>query len=146
MDSSTVSAELELRVASPRQTTLPLPASFSYSREDPYAVHVAFHVGEGKSVEWTFARDLLSMGIVGQEGLGDVRVWPSEGPEDPEDRAPGSVVNIEIRSPFGEAHFEAPVNEILDFVRRTYQIVPIGEEGDHLNFDSELTDLLSQGL
>jgi sporulation and cell division protein SsgA len=139
MDSSTVSTELELRVVSPRQTTLPLPASFSYSREDPYAVHVAFHVGEGKSVEWTFARDLLSMGIAGREGLGDVRVWPSAGPE-------GSVLNIGVRSPFGEAHFEAPTNEILDFVRRTCQIVPVGEESDHLDFESELTDLLSRGV
>lgn len=139
MDSSTVSTELELRVVSPRQTPLPLPASFSYSREDPYAVHVAFHVGEGKSVEWTFARDLLSMGIAGREGLGDVRVWPSAGPE-------GSVLNIGVRSPFGEAHFEAPTNEILDFVRRTCQIVPVGEESDHLDFESELTDLLSRGV
>ena len=143
MDSGTVSAELGLRVVIPHRMTLPVPASFSYSREDPYAIHVAFDVGEGKSVEWTFARELVSMGIVGEEGMGDVRVWPSAGSED---RAPGSVLNIGIRSPFGEAHFEAPANEISDFVRRTYQIVPVGEESDHLDFESELTDLLSRGL
>lgn len=143
MDSGTVSAELELRVVIPQRTPLPVPASFSYSREDPYAIHVAFHVGEDKSVEWTFARDLLSMGTVSGEGMGDVRVWPSAGSED---RAPGTVLNIGVRSPFGEAHFEAPANEISDFVRRTCQIVPVGEESDYLDFESELTDLLSRGL
>jgi Streptomyces sporulation and cell division protein, SsgA len=143
MDSGTVSAELELQVVIPERTALLVPASFSYSHEDPYAIHVAFHVGEDKSVEWTFARDLLSTGIMGRRGIGDVRVWPSAGAEG---RAPRSVLNIEIRSPFGEAHFEAPANEILDFVRRTCQIVPVGKESDHLDFESELTDLLSRGL
>jgi hypothetical protein len=143
MDSGTVTAELELLVVIPPRTTLPVPASFSYSREDPYAIHVAFHVGEGKSVEWTFARDLLSRGIAEREGIGDVRVWPSAGSAD---RAPGSVLNIGVQSPFGEAHFEASANEISDFVRRTCQIVPAGEESDHLDFESELTDLLSRGL
>jgi len=142
MDSGTVSAELELRVVIPQRTTLPLPASFSYSREDPYAIHVAFHVGEDKSVEWTFARDLLSMGIVAGEGIGDVRVWPSAGAAD---HAPGTMVNIAVRSPFGTAHFEAPATEICDFVRRTCQIVPVGGESDYLDFESELTDLLTQG-
>jgi hypothetical protein len=143
MDSGTVSAELELCVVGPEQMTLPVPASFRYSREDPYAIHVAFHVGEGKAVEWTFARDLLLTGILGWRGIGDVRVWPSAGSEG---SGPRSVLNIEVRSPFGQAHFEGQASEILDFVRRTCQIVPVGEESDHLDFDSELTDLLTQGL
>jgi hypothetical protein len=143
MDSGTISAELELQVVVPQRTTLPLPASFSYSPEDPYAVSVAFHVGEDKSVEWTFARDLLLTGVMGREGIGDVRVWPSA---DSGDGAPGSVLNIGVQSPFGEAHFKASAEEILEFVRRTCQIVPVGEESDHLDFESELTDLLSRGL
>jgi hypothetical protein len=140
--SSTVTAELELRCVFPPQTAPPLLASLSYSREDPYAVRLAFHVGLDKPIEWTFARDLLSMGIAGCEGIGDVRVWPSTGSEGDE---PASAVNIELRSPFGKALFEAPVKEISDFVSRTHRIVPAGEESEHLNFESELTDVLSQG-
>ena len=143
MNMSTVSAELQLRYVDPRQRTLSLAASLFYSREDPYAIIIAFHVGEDEPVEWAFARDLLSMGMVGCEGVGDVRVWPSAGSEV---GAPGTVLNLELRSPSGEGHFEAPAKEISDFVRRTCQIVPVGQESAHLNFESELTDLLSQGL
>jgi hypothetical protein len=139
---STVSAELELRFILPQDTIAPLTASLFYSTEDPYAVRIAFHVGLDEPIEWTFARDLLSMGIVGCEGMGDVRVWPSAGSVS---GAPGSVLNIELCSPFGHGHFEAEVNEISDFVRRTHEIVPAGAESDHLDIESELTHLLRQG-
>lgn len=142
MNGSTISAELELRCAIPQQTAAPVAASLFYSREDPYAIRIAFHVGRDSPVEWIFARDLLSKGMVGCEGLCDVRVWPSAGSAG---GAQGSVLNIELCSPFGQAHLEAPVKEISDFVRRTYQTVPAGEESDHLNIESELTDLLRQG-
>jgi hypothetical protein len=143
MSSSTVSAEVELRCVVQQQMIAPLAASFFYSREDPYAVRLAFHVGQDEPVKWVFARDLLSMGMVGRAGAGAVLVWPSAGSED---SAAGSVLNIELRSSSGCALFEAPADEISDFVRRTCQIVPAGEESDHLNFESELTDLLRLGL
>ena len=58
--------------------------------------------------------------------------------------APGSVLNIELSSPFGQAHFEAPVKDISDFLSRTYEIVPAGDESDHVDVEAELTDLLRQ--
>jgi Streptomyces sporulation and cell division protein, SsgA len=139
--SSTVSAELGLRLVVPQQTIVPLMASLYYSSEDPYAIRIAFHVGLDEPVEWIFARDLLSAGIEAREGLGDVHVWPSGGAEG---GAPGSVLNLELSSPFGRAHFEAPVKEIADFLGKTYQIVPDGQETDYVNVEAELTDLLRQ--
>jgi hypothetical protein len=109
--------------------------------EDPYAIRLAFHVGLNEPVEWLFARDLLSLGIGGPTGLGDVVVWPSSGSAD---GAPGRVLNIELSSPFGQAHFEAPIKEISDFLGRTYAIVPEGEESDFVDVAAELTDLLRQ--
>jgi hypothetical protein len=141
MNSSTVSAELGLRLVVPQQTIVPLVASLFYSREDPYAIRIAFHVGLDEPVEWIFARDLLALGTEGREGHGDVQVWPSAGTEE---GAPGSVLNIELSSPFGQAHFEAPVREISEFLRKTYEIVPPGQEGDHVDVEAELTDLLRQ--
>jgi hypothetical protein len=140
-NSSTVSAELGLRLVVPQQTIVPLVASLYYSVEDPYAIRIAFHVGLDEPVEWIFARELLSTGVEGEEGLGDVKVWPSSGSES---GLPGSVLNIELSSPFGQAHFEAPLQEIADFLRRTYQIVPVGQETDHVDVETELTDLLRQ--
>jgi hypothetical protein len=139
--SSTVSAELGLRLVVPQQTIVPLVASLYYSKEDPYAIRIAFHVGLDEPVEWIFARELLSRGIEGQEGLGDVKVWPSTGSESD---LPGSVLNIELSSPFGQAHFEAPLKEIADFLRRTYEVIPVGCETNHMDVESELTDLLGQ--
>jgi len=115
--SSTVSAELGLRLVVPQQTIVPLVASLYYSKEDPYAIRIAFHVGLDEPVEWIFARELLSSGVEGREGLGDVVVWPSSGSAD---GMPGNVLNIELSSPFGQAHFEAPIKEISDFLKRTY--------------------------
>jgi hypothetical protein len=143
MNSSTVSAEVKLRYVVQQQMIAPLAATFFYSREDPYAIRLDFHVGQDEPVEWVFARDLLSMGAVARAGAGDVLVWPSAGSEG---GPAGGVLNIEVRSSFGHARFEAPADEISDFVRRTCQIVPAGDESDHLNFESELTDLLRLGL
>jgi hypothetical protein len=141
MDSSMVSAELGVRLVLPEQTTVPLVAHLFYSREDPYAARIAFGAGLDQPVEWLFARDLLAMGIESREGRGDVAVWPSA---DSEGGAPGSVLHIELSSPHGQAHFEAPATEISDFLRRTYQIVPAGEESGHIDVEAELNDLLRQ--
>src|ERR1700684_4618204 len=97
--SSTVSAELGLRLVVPQQTIVPLVASLFYSQEDPYAIRIAFHLGLDETGEWVFPPDLLSLGIEGGEGLGDVVVWPSSGSAG---GAPGRVLNIELWSPFGQ--------------------------------------------
>jgi hypothetical protein len=140
MNSSTVSAEIGLRLVVPQQTIVPLVASFYYSSKDPYAIRIAFHVGLDEPVEWTFARDLLANGIKGRDGLGDVAIWPGAATGTSADM----TLHIELSSPFGEAHFEAPIPEVSDFLRRTYQVAPLGEETGFIDFDTALTDFLSQ--
>jgi hypothetical protein len=139
----TVSTDLVLWLVASQQTVRPLVARFSYSHEDPYAIRVAFRVEQDRLVEWVFARDLLSIGMKGREGLGDVTVWPSAGSGI---GASGRVLNIKLSSPFGQAHFEASVKEISEFLRQTHQIVPPGEESELVDFDAELTDLLRRGV
>jgi Streptomyces sporulation and cell division protein, SsgA len=140
MKSSTASAELAFRLIVPQQTVVPLVAGLHYSSEDPFAIRIAFHVGLDEPVEWIFARDLLANGLKGRDGLGDVRVWPGQGV------AAGStaeqVLHIELSSPFGEAHFEAAIGDVSDFIRRTYQIVPDGAEGGFVDVEAELANLL----
>lgn len=146
MNSSTVSAEVELRLVVQDDTeelVVPLMAALSYSADDPYAVRVGFHVGLDEPVEWTFGRDLLSAGTEGAAGEGDVRIWPSVNSRG---GLGGVVANIEISSPHGEASFEAPVRDIIGFLQRTYDIVPEGKESKHVNLDAELADLLREAL
>src|SRR5215471_8272240 len=144
--STTISAELGLRLVVPQQTIVPLVASMFYSGSDPYAVRMAFHVGTDEPVEWIFARDLLAAGIEARQGEGDVQVWPSPRScaetEDLADDDQGTVLNIELSSPFGQAHFEAPAEAMSAFLQRTYQIVPAGKESDFVNIDEELNELL----
>jgi hypothetical protein len=140
MNPTTASAELAFRLIVPQQTIVPLVASLYYSSEDPYAIRVAFHVGLDEPVEWIFARELLSNGLKDRDGIGDVRVWPAPG----QGGAAGQVLHIELSSPFGEAHFEAPTRDVSDFLRRTYRIVPAGEESGFVDVEAELTDLLDQ--
>jgi hypothetical protein len=140
MNPTTASAELAFRLIVPQQTIVPLVASLYYSSEDPYAIRVAFHVGLDEPVEWIFARELVSNGLKGRDGLGDVRVWPAPG----QGGAAEQVLHIELSSPFGEAHFEAPMRDVSDFLRRTYRIVPAGEESGFVDVEAELTDLLGQ--
>ena len=139
--SSTVSAEVGLRLVTTPQTIVALTGSLFYSRQDPYAVRIAFHAGLEEPVEWIFARDLLSRGILGRRGIGDVQVWPSPGPVGGER---GSVLTIELTSPRGRARLETPAREVADFLRRAHQIVPDGQESGHIDIDAELNDLLRQ--
>src|ERR1700722_20081039 len=150
---SPISAELGLRLDVPHKTIVPLVASLYYSGRDPYAVRMAFHVGTDEPVEWIFARDLLAAGIKSRQGEGDVQVWPSAqscaetdsldaiGSADTEGNA---VLNIELSSPFGRAHFEAPTQAMAAFLDRTYQVVPADQESDFIDIETELNDLLRQ--
>jgi hypothetical protein len=140
--STTVSAELGLRLVAAEQAVVPLVASLHYSGSDPYAIRMAFHVGAEDPVEWIFARDLLADGLVTPQGDGDVQIWPSA--EEGQARGPLSVVNIKLSSPFGEAHFEAPAAAIGNFLDRTFRVVPMGKESQVIDIDAELNGLLWQ--
>jgi sporulation and cell division protein SsgA len=136
--SATVAAELGLRLVVPEHGGVPLTASLYYRGDDPYAIRMAFHVGMDDPVEWIFARDLLAAGLDHVAGEGDVRVWPSPGPN-------RDVLNISLSSPFGQAQFEAPLAALTGFLLRTFEVVPAGREGDFIDIDGELNDLLRWG-
>jgi hypothetical protein len=137
MNSVTVSAELGLSLVVPEHGAVPLVASLNYSADDPYAIKMSFHVGADEPVEWIFGRELLAAGLKTPVGEGDVQVWP-------EDTIGADIVNIALSSPFGEAHFEAPLTDTAEFLKSTYGIVPANAEGDFIDFDSELDEMLWQ--
>jgi hypothetical protein len=144
---TTVSTELDFMLVGPEDMLVPLIASVYYSRNDPYAVRVAFHNGTGHPIEWAFARDLLAAGLTKRGGVGDVRLWPSSGigpgGTDGEDAEAGcDILNIEMSSPDGHAHVQAPAPAMARFLARTYRIVPAGEELSGVDVDAELHALL----
>ena len=133
-----VTAELELRLIVPGSPSLPVTAELSYDHADPYAVRVAFHTGASEVVEWTFARGLLTDGVTHAVGEGDVQVRPSHSGGKP-------VVCLSLSSPSGRAMFEAPLAELVEFLTRTYAVVPTGSESDYVDVETELALLLWSG-
>lgn len=142
MNSSTaVSAELEIKLVVPQeQAIVPLMATLSYSKDDPYAVRLDLNVGMDEPITWVFGRDLLADGTKSEQGEGDVRIWPS-----PDAEGYGEIVlNVALSSPHGAANFEAPIREVSSFLSLTYGIVPAGKESAHVDVDAELTEILRQ--
>ena len=137
MNSVTVSAELGLSLVVPEHGAVPLVASLDYCADDPYAIKMSFHVGTDEPVEWIFARELLAAGLEAKAGEGDVQVWPEDSPG-------ADILNITLSSPFGEAHFEAPLSHTAEFLRSTYGIIPVGAESGYIDVDGEIEDLLAE--
>ncbi|MEU1048342.1 SsgA family sporulation/cell division regulator [Streptomyces sp. NPDC005897] len=132
-----VERELELRLVLSPERGIPVPARLGYHTDDPYAVHITFHIDSGRPVHWTFARDLLVEGVFRPSGHGDVRVWPS--------KAEGrSVVLIALSSPDGDALLEAPTPQVSAWLERTLRTVPPGTEGARLGIDDGLAELLAR--
>jgi hypothetical protein len=133
-----VTASLELRLVVPGNASLPVMAELAYDQNDPYAIRVAFHTGGTDIVEWTFARSLLTDGVTHPVGEGDVQVWPSHAGGKP-------IVCLSLSSPSGRALFEAPLAQLVEFLTKTYAVVPTGNESDHVDVEAELALLLWSG-
>ena len=113
-----------------------LEGELVFEPADPYAVSMNLQARSG-TVTWTFARALLEQGLYSPSGDGDVHVWPClSGSGD-------AVVIIELCSPDGTALLQAPSRTVHDFVVRTLDIVPSGQESAHLALDSLIKQLLT---
>ncbi|GGT15209.1 sporulation protein SsgA [Streptomyces kurssanovii] len=131
-----VERELELNLVLSPERSIPVPARLSYRADDPYAVHIVFHIGSSHPVSWTFARELLVEGVFRPCGTGDVRVWPS--------KSDGrSVILMALSSPDGEALLEAPYLAVSAWLERTLRSVPPGTETAALGIDEALAALLA---
>ncbi|NGO15307.1 SsgA family sporulation/cell division regulator [Streptomyces sp. HC44] len=130
-----VERELEIELVLSPEHSIPVPARLRYRSDDPYAVHITFHVDSARPVNWTFARELLVEGVFRACGDGDVRVWPT--------KAGGrSVVVMALSSPDGDALLKAPAAQVSAWLERTLRAVPPGSEGGRLGIDGGLVELL----
>lgn len=137
MQHTVVERELELRLILSPERSVPVPARLAYRSDDPYAVHITFHIDSAHPVDWTFARDLLVEGVFRPCGHGDVRVWPT--------KTDGrSAVLMALSSPDGDALLQAPVRQVSAWLERTLRAVPPGTEGGRLGIDEALDHLLAQ--
>lgn len=127
-----VSADVDFFLLGPEHARVPVPVRFRYDLADPYAVSAVFHVGDGQTVEWNFARDLLADGTRAAAGEGDVRIEPA-----------GPMLRMVLSSPSGQATLEGPLSAVNAFVARSNAVVPPGREAEMVDLDGELALLLS---
>jgi hypothetical protein len=130
-----ITTAMPLRMVVADGSALPLVADLTYDVADPYAVRIGFRTAgadeAADAADWTFARQLLTDGIARAAGEGDVQVWPRRSEE-------GSLVCLALSSPSGQAIFEIPLTELVEFLAATYAVVPTGCESDFVDIDAEL--------
>jgi hypothetical protein len=131
-----VERELELNLVLSPERSIAVPARLAYRSDDPFAVHITFHVGSDSPVNWTFARELLVEGVFRPCGHGDVRIWPT--------KTDGrSVICMALSSPDGNALLEAASSPVTAWLERTLRAVPPGTEQDQVSLDDGLNELLA---
>lgn len=136
MATSVVTEDVTLDCVDGAGQTMTLPGQLGYSSADPYAVTTTFRTAGG-DVVWTFARDLMVRGLTAPAGDGDVHVWPCL------DAEGNAVMIVELRSPDGELLVQVPTKDLYRFVNRTLASVPLGTEGEHLDLDMLIGQLMA---
>lgn len=120
--------EVTVRASVPDEPSVPLPAKLRYDSTDPYAVCLSLGVPPTATVDWVFARSLLSEGLRRPVGGGDVLVIPRH-------RCHPDSVRILVRSPAGAALLEIAESAVTAFLEGTHLLVPPGTEELHIDLD-----------
>ncbi|RBM21429.1 SsgA family sporulation/cell division regulator [Streptomyces sp. PT12] len=132
---TTIERELALKLVLSGDRSVPVPARLRYRADDPYAVHMSFHINSDAPVDWAFSRELLVEGLVRPSGQGDVRLWPVI-------QEDGPVLCLALHSPDGDALLHAPAPAVAAWLQRTLRLVPFGTESERLPVDDTLYALL----
>jgi hypothetical protein len=127
-----------MRLAVSEEASLPVTMGLRYESADPYAIHAVFRRSGNETVEWVFARELLTDGLKRPVGLGDVRVWPiwSHTPYE---------VGIALISKTTTAVLTTRQQELKSFLKWTEAAVSPGCERFHLDLETQLARILANG-
>ena len=128
--------DITLACVDPWGRDVEVVTTLGYRQQDPYAVTLTFHSGNG-DVEWIVARTLLLQGLAAPAGEGDVKIYPSI---DDDARA---VAVFDFSSPDGRLVAQTCTHDLQTFLARTFTAVPVGTESAHLDIDAIIAGLLS---
>lgn len=127
---------MHMQLVDTEGATTPIEASFEFDPGDPYAITILLMDGTAP-VRWTFARDLLIDGYYEPSGDGDVHVFPCL------DSGGRAVVIFDFESPVGGALIQVGSRAAAWFIDQMLAVVPRGAEGDLLDLDAELAEMLA---
>ncbi|WP_046731787.1 SsgA family sporulation/cell division regulator [Streptomyces humi] len=126
---------LHMELVLPSGERLAVPTLLRYSAKDPFAAVLDFHTGTDHQVRWVLDRDMLAEGLRRPTGRGDVRLRPTG-------TGPRTELSLILSSPHGRAQLLAPLRVVAQWLGRTYELVPSGQEAEGLDVDAELSRLL----
>ncbi|WP_330246988.1 MULTISPECIES: SsgA family sporulation/cell division regulator [unclassified Streptomyces] len=132
---TSVTHEVVAHIVVADEPPMSLPAELRYDRADPYAVCLSIGTTSMGTVDWMFARSLLSEGMSGPVGVGDVLVVSRHD-------CHRHSVRIVIRSPAGAAVLDISASVVTAFLERARMVVPPGAEGLHIDLDRVVAELL----
>ncbi|MFD5794210.1 SsgA family sporulation/cell division regulator [Streptomyces diastatochromogenes] len=137
--SKTVMRGLQVELIVSHEMSSSISMRLRYEPSDPYVVRAAFAAADSdEAVEWIIGRDLLTDGLKGPVGEGDIRVWPV-GEADLGD------LYILLNPPGGTALLKAPAQEIRTFLQEAEVVVPRGDELEYIDLDALLALFLTEG-
>ncbi|MFD3330475.1 SsgA family sporulation/cell division regulator [Streptomyces sp. NPDC058701] len=113
----------------------PIIVRFSYCVEDPFAAVIEFMPQGFPGACWRVARELLDVEC-GVSGPGDVQAWAGDG------NGGERTVFLCVVSAGRSALFEAPRAPLRAWLASTYDLVPAGTEGERIDWDGLLEQLL----
>ncbi|MFE6774505.1 SsgA family sporulation/cell division regulator [Streptomyces sp. NPDC057702] len=135
-DDVKISHEITVYVAVADHPPTGLPARLRYHRKDPYAVCLSLGGTATGTVDWVFARALLSEGLGNPVGVGDVLVRPQR-------RGHRHWVRVIVRSTAGYALLDIATTAVRAFLDQTELLVPTGAEGRHIDLDRLIAELVT---
>jgi hypothetical protein len=135
-DGTSVTHEVVAHVVVAYEPPVSLPAELRYDRTDPYAVCLSLGGTPTGTVDWVFARSLLSDGLSRPVGVGDVLVIPRH-------RCHRHSVRIVVRSTAGAAVLDIAASAVTAFLEQTDMVVPPGAEGFHIDLDRVVAELMA---
>ncbi|MFD0068789.1 SsgA family sporulation/cell division regulator [Streptomyces sp. NPDC056690] len=108
-----------------------------YSTDDPLVCLISARHGHGSAC-WVISRDLLSAGLTGTAGMGDITVEPVA-----EQNKPLGVL-LRVRNERGEARIHIDHQALLLYLERSHAMMPFGTEAQSREVDAELDQLLDE--
>lgn len=119
-----------------------IPVTFVFNPDMPIEVRMLFHYddnddGQGDTVEWVFARDLLNYGMEAPSGMSDVVVWPED-----------SYLVIQLTGRHVLTLVEYTVkcrfsyDTVLAFLTESYALVSRANEESCVNVDHAINKIL----
>ncbi|SEK45548.1 SsgA family sporulation/cell division regulator [Streptacidiphilus jiangxiensis] len=118
-------------ISTPCGHTVPVRVHFRYNQADAYAVTVEIHADTHVQT-WRLDRDLLTLGLSQPSGSQTLRIRPLTLDWTLLDLPEGTEVRLLLIAS----------SDIRVFLGRTLRIVALGDEGDTIDWDTELQGLV----